>query len=75
MELQHFDGTIGEIDPDDWVAMYAESASAPEDWSGSVDISAEDLPDNSQAIHLDWKTEIDTLDDDDLSGDDLLSTD
>ena len=75
VELQHFDGTIEEVDPDDWVSMRAESTGAPEDWSGSVDISVEDLPESSQAIHMDWQTELDALDDDYLSGNDLISTD
>jgi len=42
IELQYFDGTVEEMDIEDWEAQWEdgalESAEAPEDWSGSVDI-------------------------------------
>jgi hypothetical protein len=42
IELQYFDGTVEEMDVDDWEAQWdegtLEAAEAPEDWSGSVDI-------------------------------------
>jgi hypothetical protein len=46
IEIQHFDGTVEELDFDDWAASWhdreIETAAAPEDWSGSVDMDAED---------------------------------
>jgi hypothetical protein len=46
IELQHFDGTVEELDFEDWAARWEdgeiETAAAPEDWSGSVDVDAED---------------------------------
>lgn len=42
IEVQHFDGTIGEFDIDNWVRMLLVETSAPEDWSGSVDMDPED---------------------------------
>ena len=46
VEVQYFDGTVEEYDLDDWESQRAsgeiESAEAPEDWSGSVDVDAED---------------------------------
>lgn len=46
IEIQHFDGTVEELDFDDWNAGWTEreieTAAAPEDWSGSVDMDAED---------------------------------
>jgi hypothetical protein len=46
IEIQHFDGTVEELDVDDWAASWhdreIETAAAPEDWSGSVDMDAED---------------------------------
>lgn len=46
IEIQHFDGTVEELDFDDWAASWQdreiETAAAPEDWSGSVDMDAED---------------------------------
>ena len=42
IEIQYFDGTLEEMEMDDWVSEFAagdiEEAEAPEDWSGSVDI-------------------------------------
>jgi hypothetical protein len=46
IEIQYFDGTVEEMDIEDWEAQWEdgalESAEAPEDWSGSVDVDAED---------------------------------
>ena len=46
VEVQYFDGTLEEIDLEDWEAQRAngelEEAEAPEDWSGSVDVEGED---------------------------------
>ena len=43
VELQHFDGTVEEVDLDYWDRAVFMTAAAPEDWSGSVDISREDF--------------------------------
>jgi hypothetical protein len=44
IEIQYFDGTIEEMDVEDWNDQWddgaLESAEAPEDWSGSVDVEA-----------------------------------
>ncbi|MEL7447776.1 MAG: DUF6763 family protein [Pseudomonadota bacterium] len=42
IEVQHFDGTVGEFDLDSWRDLLIESAQPPEDWSGSLDIVKED---------------------------------
>jgi hypothetical protein len=46
IEIQYFDGTVEEMDIEDWDAQWEdgalESAEAPEDWSGSVDVEAND---------------------------------
>jgi hypothetical protein len=46
IELQSFDGTVEEMDIEDWTTQRAngeiENAEAPEDWSGSVDVDSED---------------------------------
>lgn len=45
IEIQYFDGTVEEMDVDDWNAQWEdgalEAAEAPEDWSGSVDVEAD----------------------------------
>jgi hypothetical protein len=42
IEIQQFDGTIGEIEIENWLLMLLVEASPPEDWSGSVDMDPED---------------------------------
>lgn len=42
IEIQMFDGTIGEVDIENWTGLLLTEVSAPEDWSGSVDMDPED---------------------------------
>ena len=46
IEIQYFDGTVEEMDIEDWDAQWEdgalESAEAPEDWSGSIDVEGGD---------------------------------
>jgi len=62
IELQHFDGTLEETDIDDWLAMDADSAEAPEDWSGSFDLNHEDLATRWQPLIRDWQSEVEIAD-------------
>ena len=43
VEIQYFDGTIEELDLDEWEQMEIQAAEPPEDWSGSVDVDDEEL--------------------------------
>src|ERR1700733_4253975 len=47
IEIQYFDGTVTEMDFDSWneqlLDELIDAADAPEDWSGAVDVEAEDL--------------------------------
>lgn len=47
IEIQYFDGTVEEMDIDDWAAQWEEGTlegvEAPEDWTGSVDVEPEEL--------------------------------
>lgn len=43
VEIQQFDGTLDEIDADTWHELFLVEVSAPEDWSGSVDMDPEDF--------------------------------
>lgn len=49
IEIQYFDGTVEEMDTEDWDSQWAdralETAEPPEDWSGSVDVESTDDPD------------------------------
>jgi hypothetical protein len=42
IDIQHFDGTVEEIDFDAWEESEFFLAEAPEDYSGSLDIAPED---------------------------------
>ncbi|MHB1871386.1 MAG: DUF6763 family protein [Steroidobacteraceae bacterium] len=46
IDIQHFDGTVEEMDREDWEAQWddglIEAAEPPEDWSGSVDVDGDD---------------------------------
>jgi hypothetical protein len=46
IELQYFDGTVEEMDIEDWQAEkengVLEEVEPPEDWTGSVDVDPED---------------------------------
>ena len=63
IEIQYFDGTISESEPENWLALRPEPAEAPEDWSGSVDVNAEDLPDDIPGARypqvIDWQMQVD----------------
>jgi hypothetical protein len=43
VEIQQFDGTIDEVDIEAWPELLLVEVSAPEDWSGSVDMDPEDF--------------------------------
>ena len=43
IEIQQFDGTIDEVDEENWPDLHLTEVSAPEDWSGSVDMDPEDF--------------------------------
>ena len=45
IEIQYFDGTVEEMDVEDWESQWEdgalENAEPPEDWTGSVDVEQE----------------------------------
>jgi len=49
VEVQQFDGTVDEFDIERWPDLLLTEASAPEDWSGSVDMDPEDYDGDSEA--------------------------
>lgn len=61
-ELQFFDGTVDEADPERWLAMRPHTVEPPEDWSGSVDIEYIDLPYVRPRYRIDWQRQLDTQD-------------
>lgn len=49
VEVQQFDGTVDEFDVERWADLLLTEASAPEDWSGSVDMDPEDYDGRAEA--------------------------
>ncbi len=66
IELQFFDGTVDEADQERWTEMRPQPAEPPEDWSGSVDINNEDLPENLLHIFHDWQSAFDPFEPTDM---------
>jgi len=62
IEIQHFDGTLEESDPEAWLAMHAEPAEPPDDWSGSVDMGDEEMQDIGHPLLRDWQSEMEIVD-------------
>jgi hypothetical protein len=60
--MQHFDGTLEEAEPEDWLALRAELAEPPDDWSGSVDMDNESLQDVGHPLLRDWQSEMELVD-------------
>ena len=63
VEIQHFDGTVEEIELETWGDMMFEQAEAPEDYSGSLDIEPEDYGvDREDSGNGGWSDPLDYLD-------------
>jgi Family of unknown function (DUF6763) len=67
IEVQHFDGTVEELDfeswDDQWQEALLEAAEAPEDWTGSVDVEPEDVEDNDELnSERQWLSPLDYFD-------------
>lgn len=62
IEIQYFDGTIAEVDLEAWHQAQYQSAEAPEDYSGSLDIEPEDCTEIERASKAEWADPLDYLD-------------
>ncbi len=62
IELQHFDGTLEEVDLAAWLELVAEPIDPPEDWSGSMDVDGTDLPPGEEP-HQEFSNPLDFVDD------------
>jgi hypothetical protein len=69
VEIQHFDGTLEEIELEAWDEQEFEEARAPEDWTGSVDVEPEDYePDREINTAAIWTDPLTSLDRSEASG-------
>lgn len=64
IEIQHYDGTVEEVELEAWKELELESVDAPEDWSGSLDVDDEDLHDDDET-RQDWDDPLDYMDEQD----------
>jgi hypothetical protein len=63
IDIQHFDGTVEELDFDAWEESEFVPAHPPEDYSGSLDIDRDDYgADLERAGLRDWASPLDYLD-------------
>ena len=62
IQLQHFDGTIEGLELESWDSIDIEPAQAPEDWSGSVDVDSEDMPETDKLTDAGWHDPLQFLD-------------
>jgi hypothetical protein len=49
IEIQYFDGTVEELEVDEWLESEIESTEPPEDWTGSLDVEPEDTENEYEA--------------------------
>jgi hypothetical protein len=70
IDIQHFDGTVEEMDREDWEAQWEdgvlEAAEAPEDWTGSVDVESDEDSRGSDNVNDDPTLRAGSLDGIDL---------
>lgn len=63
LELQYFDGTVEELDAETWQYMQPEPIEPPEDWSGSMDLSREDIQNVDIWVETeDWMSQLERID-------------
>jgi hypothetical protein len=49
IEIQYYDGTIEELELEEWAEDTIEASEPPEDWTGSVDVEPEDTENEYEA--------------------------
>ena len=57
--VQHFDGSLEELDFDSWLELSARPCAPPEDYSGALDLDREDYGDDRHNGH--WDNPLDDL--------------
>ena len=63
VEIQYCDGTIAEVEMDAWLMSGFQAAEPPEDFTGSMDMEAEDSGlETEVAGHQEWSDPLDYLD-------------
>lgn len=61
--VQHYDGTLEELDFESWMEMGARPSPPPEDWSGAMDVDKPDASFGSDdPLRGRWEDPLDLLD-------------
>ncbi|RMG28385.1 MAG: hypothetical protein D6721_08535 [Gammaproteobacteria bacterium] len=61
IEIQYFDGTVEELDPESWLELDITPIDPPEDWSGSLDMEREDYGIDLESHSDPWHSPLDSL--------------
>jgi len=63
VEVQNFDGNLGEYEKEDWYQLEVEPCEAPENWSGPLDVgNVDDLGTNiNETEDSDWNEPMDVF--------------
>ena len=62
VEIQYFDATIGELDFDLWHGLALEPATAPDDYSGSLDLDRAELRELREGRSFGWHDHLEFVD-------------
>ena len=71
IEIQYFDGTVEEMELEEWRESEIETCEAPEDWTGSLDVEPEDTENEYEAepgANGAWGDPLQSLDRGEVSG-------
>lgn len=62
VEIQYFDGTLAEVDLENWDSLLIERVAEPEDWSGAMDVAPEDtIHDHDGQLPHDWSDPLEVM--------------
>ncbi len=62
IEIQYFDGTVAEVEIDNWDRKLIQQVAEPEDWSGALDVAREDeVNDRDGQLPHDWSDPLEVM--------------
>ncbi|GAA5523484.1 hypothetical protein Maes01_00029 [Microbulbifer aestuariivivens] len=73
IEVQYLDGTVGEIEPGDWISRSLAAAAAPEDANAAYGLTAREQDPDSDAPGPDFMSQLDSLEGESFAGTDESS--
>ncbi|MEM7612605.1 MAG: DUF6763 family protein [Pseudomonadota bacterium] len=62
VEIQYFDGTVAELELENWPKLLIQRMAPPEDWSGALDVAPEDtVHDQDGQLPYDWSDPLEII--------------